>query len=251
MHNLRQKMKKTAIIIPCYNEETRLGPDLFLAFLKTSPEVNFFFINDGSKDKTLDILKKMPKKSSQCHVVDLQENHGKAFAVYSGFNTAFKADYEYIGFWDADLATPLNMIPKFCKRLDSGAFNSVFGCRIQRLGSNIKRKTFRHYQGRFFATMVSHILKLHVYDTQCGAKIFRNTKDLKEAFSDTFKTKWVFDVELIARLQKISKTRKVNFEETVYEYPLEEWHDVDGSKIKFHDGIVALWDLLKIKLFQN
>lgn len=241
-------MKKTAIVVPCYNEENRLGPDEFLDFLKPSPEVNFFFVNDGSKDKTLDILDKMAEKSSQCHVVDLQENHGKAFAVYSGFHTAFKDDYEYIGFWDADLATPLDMIPKFCQQLNPGKYNSVFGCRIQRLGSNIKRKTFRHYQGRLFATMVSQILKLHVYDTQCGAKIFRNTKDLREAFSETFKTKWVFDVELIARLQKISKTQKANYEETVYEYPLEEWHDVDGSKIKFSDGIIALLDLLKIKM---
>jgi glycosyltransferase involved in cell wall biosynthesis len=241
-------MKQTAIIIPCYNEEIRLGPDEFLSFLKTSKKINFFFVNDGSKDKTLDILNQMAKKSSQFHVVDLQKNQGKAFAVYSGFNTALKDDYEYIGFWDADLATPLKMIPKFVELLNSGSFNSVFGCRIQRLGSNIKRKNFRHFQGRLFATLVSQILKLHVYDTQCGAKIFRNTKDLKKAFSEKFTTKWIFDVELIARLQKISKTRKVNFEETVYEYPLEEWHDVDGSKIKFHDGIVAFWDLLKIKM---
>lgn len=244
-------MKKTAIIIPCYNEETRLKSEEFLDFLKKVPNLNFFFVNDGSKDNTLEVINKMAEQSPRCHVVDLQKNQGKAFAVFSGFNVAFKDDYEYIGFWDADLGTPLDVIPKFTDLLDPGKYQSVFGCRIQRLGSNIRRKPSRHYIGRFFATLISHILKLPVYDTQCGAKLFRNGDDIKKAFSVPFMTKWVFDVELIARLQKISKARDVNFADTVYEYPLEKCYDVAGSKVKFRDGFRALFDLLKIKYSKN
>ena len=241
-------MKNTAIIIPCYNEENRLKPEEFLDCLKASPYLHFFFVNDGSKDKTLNILNKMAEQSSQCHAVDLGENHGKAFAVFSGFNTALEGDYDNIGFWDADLATPLNVIPEFCQLLDSGKCQAVFGCRIKRLGSNIQRHVLRHYLGRFFATLVSHVLKLPVYDTQCGAKIFRNSEDLKKVFTTPFTTKWVFDVQLISRFQKISKNSEIAFANTVYEYPLEEWHDVDGSKIKLRDGFFALLDLLRIKL---
>lgn len=238
-------MKKTAIIIPCYNEGSRLKSDEFLDFLKNRLELNFIFVNDGSKDNTLDIINKIAEESPQCHAVDQDKNWGKAFAVFTGFNTALKKDYDYIGFWDADLATPLDMIPEFTDLLDKGNFDAVFGCRIKRLGADIQRHISRHYSGRIMATLISKVLKLGVYDTQCGAKIFRVNETLKNAFSTPFKTKWVFDVELIARLQKISKG---NFAEKIYEYPLAVWHDVDGSKIKFRDGFVALYDLLKIKM---
>lgn len=244
-------MKQTVIIIPCFNEEERLIPEAFLDFLKTNKKVDLLFINDGSRDDTLAILDKLVRQSPNCKLIDLEKNHGKAFAIFSGFNAAFKGNYENIGFWDADLATPLDMIPKFCKLLDSGKYHSVFGCRVQRLGSNIQRKAWRHYLGRFFATIISYVLKLPVYDTQCGAKIFRNNNDLKKAFTTPFKTKWVFDVELISKLQKLSKEHQKTFANTIYEFPLEEWNDVDGSKITFSDGFIALWDLIKIYLYKH
>jgi len=240
-------MQKTAIIIPCFNEEARLQSDEFHRQLKTFTNLDFIFVNDGSKDKTLDILKKMSEKSSRCHIVDLKKNQGKAAAVYAGFNAAFKTDYQNIGFWDADLATPLNMIPKFCELLDAGKASFVFGARIQRLGAKIQRHALRHYQGRTFATVVSLILKLPIYDTQCGAKIFRNSKQLKQVFSYPFITKWIFDVELIGRLLYVENCAEgKGFAEDTYEYPLEEWNDVAGSKLRMKDLFVALLDLYKI-----
>jgi len=239
---------KTAIIIPCYNEEIRLKKDEISTFLKAHQHLYFYLVNDGSTDKTLDILKTMSEESERCYVLDVQPNQGKAYAVFAGFNEAFKKNYDCIGFWDADLATPLDIIDKFTELLDSGKYDCIFGCRIQRLGSNIKRKPTRHYLGRFFATLISHILKLHVYDTQCGAKIFRNSEMLRNAFTVPFTTKWVFDVELIAKLQQLYKASDTDFENKVFEYPLTEWNDIAGSKVKFIDGIAALLDLLKIKI---
>lgn len=238
-------MKKTAIIVPCYNEESRLESEEFLDFVKKIPRLHFIFVNDGSQDNTLRIIKKLEKKSKQCHVLDLKKNRGKAFAIFSGFNKAFEDNYKNIGFWDADLATPLNMIPKFMVLLKDKKYKAVFGCRVKRLGADIQRHASRHYIGRIMATLISGVLNLGIYDTQCGAKIFRVNKNLKEAFTAPFKSKWIFDVELIARLQKISKGK---FAREVYEYPLEIWHDIDGSKIKFRDGFRALYDLIKIKI---
>jgi len=244
-------MIKTAIIIPCYNEEQRLNSKEFIEFAKEYQNTHFIFVNDGSRDNTIRVLNDLAKEASNCHVVDQKENGGKAFAVYSGFDVAFRYQYDYIGFWDADLATPLNMIPKFCDLLNSGDYSAIFGCRLQRLGSNINRKPMRHYMGRFFATLISRILSLPIYDSQCGAKIFINNDVLKKAFSKPFLTKWVFDVELITRLLKINESDRDAYTKTIYEYPLKIWNDVDGSKVTTKDGLKAFYDLLKINRFKN
>lgn len=242
---------KTAIIIPCYNEEKRLNSKEFIDFSKEYQDTHFIFVNDGSSDNTLRVLNDLAKEASNCHVIDQKDNCGKAFAVYSGFDVAFRYKYDYIGFWDADLATPLDMIPKFYDLLNSGDYSAIFGCRLQRLGSNIKRKPMRHYMGRCFATLISRILALPIYDSQCGAKIFINNDALKKAFSKPFLTKWVFDVELIARLLKINEHDRDKYIKTIYEYPLEIWNDVDGSKVTNKDGLKAFCDLIKINKLKN
>ncbi len=242
-------MSRTAIVIPCYNEGVRLREKDFLEFLSDNPGVDLYFVNDGSRDNTPELLNAMAAKSDRGHVVDLQANRGKAFAVYSGFKVAVKAEYDYVGFWDADLATPLQIIPEFSAFLDvHPKFDIVTGCRIQRLGADIKRHASRHYLGRVFATLISMVLELPVYDTQCGAKLFRNNADLKGVFAQPFKTKWVFDVEILSRYKTLLAARGEDITLAVYECPLEQWHDVEGSKVKFLDGILALADLLKIKL---
>lgn len=244
-------MIKTAIIIPCYNEELRLNSSEYIDFSKEYPNIHFIFVNDGSSDNTLKLLNSLAKEASNCHVIDQEDNRGKAFAVYSGFDVAFRYKYDYIGFWDADLATPLDMIPKFCNLLNTGDYSAIFGCRLQRLGSNINRTPMRHYMGRFFATLISRVLVLPIYDSQCGAKIFINNDALKKAFSQSFLSKWIFDVELIARLLKINEIDRDAYIKTIYEYPLETWNDVDGSKITTKDGLKAFYDLIKINKLKN
>ena len=75
----------------------------------------------------------------------------------------------------------------------------VFGSRIRRLGAAITRDPLRHYFGRVFATLASMVLDLAVYDTQCGAKLFRVNDDLRRAFGHV-SLRWIFDVELLARI---------------------------------------------------
>jgi hypothetical protein len=124
----------------------------------------------------------------------------------------------------------------------------VFGARIQILGRKINRNPTRHYCGRIFATCASIVLNLPVYDTQCGAKMFRNTPILKKILENRFLTKWIFDVEMIARLIKLSENKNIA-NEMIYEYPLNEWTDVAGSKLKSSDFIKAINDLLIIRKF--
>ena len=104
-----------------------------------------------------------------------------------------------MGYWDADLATPLSKIPEFIGKFQSSrALVAVCASRILRLGASVHRSVFRHYFGRVFAMVASNILNILIYDTQCGAKLFR-TEHAELIFYEHFISRWVFDVELFAR----------------------------------------------------
>jgi hypothetical protein len=102
---------------------------------------------------------------------------------------------------------------------------------VKLLGRTIERHAWRHYLGRFFATMVSELLRLPVYDTQCGAKMFRATDTLRRVLERPFTTSWLFDVEILARLIAVEKGGTAIAADKMYELPLNEWRDVAGSKL--------------------
>jgi hypothetical protein len=181
-------------------------------------------------------------------VLHVKENAGKAEAVRKGLLQAFAADPEYVGYWDADLATPLNAALTFCEILDSRpGIEMVFGARVSLLGRSVERHPVRHYLGRVFATAASLALGIGFYDTQCGAKLFRMSREIRSLFERPFLTRWIFDVELIARLVSVrSGTNRAPVHQIVYEFPLQEWRDVAGSKVKPHDFVRALAELAVI-----
>jgi dolichyl-phosphate beta-glucosyltransferase len=115
------------------------------------------------------------------------------------------------------------------------------------LGRDIRRSTVRHFTGRVFATVASVVLRLPVYDTQCGAKLFRVTPRFKELISEPFGARWVFDVEILARMLHQAQSTSESFAPPmIYEYPLEEWRDVDGSRLMLLDFVIAGIDLAAI-----
>jgi dolichyl-phosphate beta-glucosyltransferase len=123
----------------------------------------------------------------------------------------------------------------------------VFGSRIRLLGRHVHRRAVRHYLGRVFATVVSLMLRLPIYDTQCGAKIFRVTPALSQVLSQPFISRWVFDVEIIARFIVLSDRDPQPLHDSVYEFPLEKWEDVAGSKVKPGDFLLAFLDTFRIR----
>jgi glycosyltransferase involved in cell wall biosynthesis len=244
-------MGKTAIIIPCYNESSRLRVEEFAACINTNGNVYFIFVNDGSTDNTGAVIQALYNTfPDRIIFIEFEKNSGKAEAVRQGILKALEMDFENIGYFDADLSTPLNAINKFCELLDKPQTTIVMGARVKLLGRKIERKAFRHYLGRAFAACASIILGVPVYDTQCGAKIFKNTKDLNIIFSKPFITNWIFDVEVLARFKLLKLDESKGWiEESVIEYPLEEWIHVSGSHLKFIHYVTALSDLIKIFLF--
>lgn len=233
------------IVIPCYNEANRLNQKEFLEFVEENPNISFLFVNDGSSDNTIDILQQLSASHSNLHYLDVHPNGGKAEAVRKGMLYAcqnFQSDY--IGFWDADLATPLYEIDNFICEIQRKNYNMVTGLRLMRLGAKVHRKNLRHFLGRCFATVASTMLKLPVYDTQCGAKLYKQNI-VEDLFSQLFITKWLFDVELLARYTKLYGHNSAK--DKIYEYPLLQWEDIGGSQLKFKDFFKAPYELIKIK----
>jgi dolichyl-phosphate beta-glucosyltransferase len=246
---VRGSMSFATIVIPCYNEAHRLPVRQFEAFVSSERPYRLLFVNDGSTDGTLKLLESLrayaPERFEVC---DLPNNVGKAEAVRRGVLRAFDRSPTYVGYWDADLATPLETISTFCELLDTRSdIEMVFGARVRLLGRLVKRSPMRHYPGRLFATAASLTLGLGVYDTQCGAKIFRASPATRLLFQEPFSTRWLFDVEIIARLiQARRETKLPQAEDVIHECPLQEWHDVSGSKVKARDFAGAFIDLARI-----
>ena len=242
-------MRKVVIVVPCYNEEKRLDAAKFKEFRDRARDIRFIFVNDGSTDQTGAVLEGLRASGPEAFEVrNLPSNVGKAETVRQGILRAFASRPDYVGFWDADLAAPLEAIPEFCRLLDERPqIEMVFGSRVRLLGRRIERPALRHCFSRAFAALVSFLLGLKVYDTQCGAKLFRASEEIQDLFKEPFLTRWIFDVEIIARLIRSRRGASLPpAEEVIYEMPLEEWRDMRGSKVTAADGFRALLELVRI-----
>jgi dolichyl-phosphate beta-glucosyltransferase len=234
---------ETIIVVPCYNEAKRLDVGAFARFLTESTGTSLLFVDDGSNDDTPIVLERLRAEFPQrVSVYRVERNGGKAEAVRRGVNAALRQRPAFVGYWDADLATPLDAIAEFRDVLRRRAEVSlVMGSRVPLLGRKIRRKRSRKLIGRAFATAASAVLGVPVFDTQCGAKMFRVTPLTAMLFRERFRSRWIFDVEILARWLDNGGTV-----DAIVELPLERWEDVAGSRLKARDFLVAGLDLAAI-----
>ncbi len=250
--NSKNNKVSIRIVVPCFNEATRLPVRKLTEFIEAHPNIGFILVNDGSKDQTLYILKDIKSTAPQrIDVLNFTINQGKAEAVRQGFIHAFRSGIDMIGYWDADLSTPLSAIFEYIEVFNENpSVKWVFGSRVRLLGRKIERSTIRHYIGRISATTISVVLNLPIYDTQCGAKLFKVDESLPLIFKDKFISRWIFEVELIARLKAHLRDSSLPVK-IIYEHPLMEWAETAGSKLKATDYFKALLELIQIWRFQK
>jgi len=238
-------MNRARVVLPCYNEADRLDVEAIDLFVGSQTAIDLILVDDGSTDATGDLLAELSAAHpDRVRVIRMEENRGKAEAVRAGLRSALDEGSPYIGYWDADLATPLAQIHELMALFPARpAIDVVMGSRVRMLGRRIDRSGFRHYVGRFYATLASVALGLPVYDTQCGAKLFRSSPALLSALEQPFCSGWSFDVELLRRLQSAWGDSGID---RIVEVPLERWTNVGDSKVSPIAGTRAFASLVRM-----
>lgn len=231
--------EKVCLVIPCFNERERLA-ESWEAFRQAPHEL--LFVSDGSTDETTGWIQS--NRRPHMHLLELSRNTGKAEAVRQGMlhvqTLPFYPQLTWVGYWDADLSAPLAEVETMLRynQVSGGNARTICGSRIYKLGSQIHRSYKRHVLGRLFATLVGFLFpRLHVYDSQCGAKLFRREM-IQSTFSEPFVSRWLFDIEILLRLQ----------DSPVTECPLQRWQEKPGSKMRIHSNVLNVFcDLYRLK----
>lgn len=160
---------KISLIVPCYNEQDALPifyEEVIKIIDKMQCEYEIIFVNDGSKDKTLEILKKFSKKNENVTYLSFSRNFGKEAAMYAGF---CNVGGDYIAVMDADMQDPPSLLPEMVKLLESEDYDSVATRRVSRDGE----PPIRSWLARKFYQLINKISDADIVD---GARDFRLMK---------------------------------------------------------------------------
>lgn len=221
----------TSVIIPAFNEASRIQPTLLkiLHYLAENfSRFEIIVVNDGSTDGTADQIAEVAVTDERIVTISMPINHGKGFAVRQGMLTA-KGDW--LIFTDADLSTPVEAIPT---ALAAGAegFPVVIGSR-RHPNSIIERHQSRSREamGKCFNQFMRALLFLPYQDTQCGFKCFE-LGAAREIFGRARLDGFVFDVEILVIARRLGYAVK--------EIPVC-WTDAPGSKVRFHETFLTIF----------
>ncbi|SFR68635.1 glycosyltransferase [Maribacter stanieri] len=233
------------VVIPCYNEETRLSSEEFKNFAHKNLGYHLCFVNDGSTDNTMAVLQKLQKENpSNISIYNCEQNGGKAEAVRQGILNLVKDEqFDYIGFLDADLSTDFRDFDDLVKTIEQSDFKIVSGSRISRMGANITKESARKVISMTINFIIQTILGMPFKDTQCGAKVM-DREVASKMFNKKFVTKWLFDVELFMRMKKYFG--KTEVKSMICEQPLKRWIHADGSKLSMKDSVKIVGQLAQI-----
>lgn len=228
-----------SIIIPAYNEEKRLPKTLkeiddYLK--KQNYNYEIIVVNDGSKDRTAQIIEDLKSEIANLKLIDNKENHGKGAVVGQGM---LNAKGEYRLFADADNSTSIDQIEKMWPEFKQG-YDIIIGSRdIKGAVLDPPQPWLRHIiLGESFRIIRKIIVGLwEIEDTQCGFKGFTK-KAIENIFPKCKITRWAFDPEILIIAKKMGYKIK---EIPVY------WKNDKSSKVKFKGMVKMLFDLLRIK----
>lgn len=156
-------------IIPCYNEEENV-PDIYTEILKNEEyfkahdiELELLYVDDGSKDKTVEEVKKLSEKDKRVHLVSFSRNFGKEAAIFAGLENS---NGDYVALMDADLQDPPSLLPGMFDTIFTGEFDCVATRRVSRKGE----PPIRSFFARCFYRLMHKISKTDIVD---GARDYR------------------------------------------------------------------------------
>ena len=233
------------LVVPCFNEEHRLKKEYFYSLISELQKFDFelFFVNDGSKDSTAQILDDFTAHGST--VLHLKKNVGKAEALRQGFIATQKNHPEcgIYGYLDADAAFRISdvlcLVNAIIQSYSDKRVLMLSGARVSLAGSDIRRSKFRHLIGRVIVTYLNLSGFNRMYDPQSGLKLIRVESPHQLSMEENFKTRWFVDLEILERLK--------TFSVEVIEVPVKSWTEVGGSKLKPIHVLNVLHEILIIK----
>ncbi len=231
-----------SIVIPAYNEATRLPPalDEILAYLQKSNSTSeIIVVDDGSSDRTAEVVNEYAANHSIVSLHSLSRNQGKGAAVKAG---VLESKGELVLFCDADGSTPFSEIERLKSQIDAGADVAIASRALSGADTAVETSFHRKALGRLFNKAINIIVLPGIADTQCGFKLFTKSA-AKFIFSHQRSTGFSFDLELLYIARKAGLTIK--------EVPVN-WHNVPGSKVNLLlDAIRMFRDALKIRSWHS
>jgi dolichyl-phosphate beta-glucosyltransferase len=243
---------RALIVIPAYNEGERL-PSFLEDVGRTLARRDEFDVqieSDGSRSEHVAQMEAAVRETwarediapERLRFRHHARNRGKGGVLRQAFTEGMESGlYDVIGFLDADGSTPFSEGVRLVDRLRSewDEADAMIGCRLKCLGLTVERKLTRHLVGRVFATLVSTLFGIPVYDSQCGAKFFKTTMLTAERLALCDDERWLFDTQLLIA-SWLGGVR-------VRECPVA-WREVPGSKVSLvRDPVLMAQGLLTFK----
>jgi len=233
------------LVVPCFNEADRWDHD-YWSGLFSIEGTSWLLVDDGSTDTTFSMLS--DHLDDNVRALALTRNSGKGEAVRQGLLRLADSEQTWIGFIDADGAFTGDEVGRFvslCHGTPS-AVKAIWSSRVRMRGRSIQRSASRHAVGRSIATALSLRYSRLPYDSQAGLKLFKLNSELRRALSAPFRTRWLFDVELYARLEGEYATDP----EWLWEEPLDSWRHIPGSKISVHEAGKISAEIVRLLAFR-
>ena len=229
-----------SIVIPAYNEGTRLGAtlDKVLGYIaEHGCDAEVIVVNDGSRDNTADLVRSFAAKHPNLRLVENPGNRGKGYSVRNGM---LSARGRVLLFSDADLSSPIEEVPKLLKAVADGA-DIAIGSRWLRSELQTQRQPLhRQLFGRIFNLLLRTTLGLRFRDTQCGFKAFRQ-RAAQTIFPLQKIERWGFDPEILFL------SRKFGFR--VQEVPVAWGHSGDTRINPLVDGTRMFLEMLRVRWY--
>jgi len=227
-----------SVIIPAYNEELRIKGtlDIVIEYFKNKNyETEIFIVDDGSKDKTVEIIQEYSKKNPMVSLLQNPGNQGKGAAVKRGM---MNAQGKYLLFSDADLSAPISDTDRLIPYLEQGYDIAIGSRNIKDENVKVVAVPKRMVMGRVFHLIVQSLILPGYKDTQCGFKLFKNDV-AKHLFSLQKIDRFSFDVEILY----LAKRHGYKVKEVAV-----NWTHVDNSRVSLlRDPLNMFKDILQIK----
>ena len=232
-------MNKLSVIIPAYNEESRIKKTLFEVseFLKKqSFEYEILVVVDGAKDKTAELVASLASEIPNLELINNKENHGKGYVVRQGI---LKASGDVRLFMDADNSTTIDQVMPMLKLLDSGYDVVIGSIELQGAKVNEHAQWYRRALGHWSKYLIRLVAGLwDIHDTQRGFKLFKGAA-ANEIFSLATIERFGFDIEILAIAKHLGYKIK--------EVPVV-WNNSGASTVNLGSYIATFGDLLKVRM---